>query len=186
MWKSASRSRLLDLSQKWKATSRITQSFSAPSCCRRRRARLARTPPRGERSTLSIACRRPHWNRSMLFRRRAGVGSRRRRSRRHFRSNCTEQRRFARRIDASFPVGCCDKSCTLFHRLRRICASADNVCSGGTCDDLCTPDTDALRSSNVHSLRSSLPSYYAPTAAHLPFIAQRPEVLKCIPDSSRK
>jgi len=161
MSKSASRSRLLGLSQKWKVASRITQSFSALSWCRRRRARRARTPPPGERSTLSIGCRRPHWNRSMLFRRRAGAGSRRRRSRRHFRSNYTEQRRVAMRIGARFPVGCCDKSCTFFRRLRHICASADNVCSGGICDDLHTHDTDALRSSNFHSLCSSLPSRHS-------------------------
>jgi len=62
------------------------------------------------------------------------------------------------RIGASFPVGCCDKSCTLFRRLRRICASADIVCSGGRCDDLRTRDTDDRRSSNVRSLRIYLPS----------------------------
>ena len=168
MSKSASRSRLLGLSQKWSAMSRIIRSFSAPSSCRRRRTRCARTPPPDERSTLSTDVRRSHWNRSMLFRRHADVGSRRRLSRRHFRSTCAGLRRFVMHIGVSFPVGCCDKSCTLFRRLRRICASVDNVCSGGTCDDLCTPDTDALRSSNVHSLRSSLPSYYAPTIAPLP------------------
>jgi len=104
-----------------KAASRITRSFSAPSWCRRRQTHRARTPPRGERSTLSIGCRRPHWNRSMLFRRSAGAGSRRYRSRRHFRSNCTALLRIAMRIGESFPVRSCDKSCTLFRCLRRMC-----------------------------------------------------------------
>jgi len=62
------------------------------------------------------------------------------------------------RIGASFPVGCCDKSCTLIHRLRRICALADIVCSGDTDDDLRTRDTDGRRWSNVRSLRIYLPS----------------------------
>jgi len=100
----------------------------------------------------------------MLFRRRAGAESRRRRFRRHFRSNCAGLRRIAMRIGAGFPVGCCDKSCTLFRRLRRICALADIVCSGGTCDDLRTRNTDGRRSSNVRSLHMF--HRYLPLVAH--------------------
>ena len=99
----------------------------------------------------------------MLFRRRVDTKSRRRPSRRHFRSNCADPRRIAMRISAGFPVGCCNKSCTLFRCLRHICALVDIVCSGGRCDDLRTRDTDDRRSSNVCSLRIS--HLYLPSAA---------------------
>jgi len=112
----------------------------------------------------------------MLFRRRAGAESRRRRFRRHFRSNCVGLRRIAMRIGAGFPDGCCDKSCTLFRRLRRICALADIVCSGGTCDDLRTRDIDGRRSPNVRSLRIFHP-LMARSAVALALYATQPETM---------